>query len=428
VVNLRRRREAASTAVAAASDDAGALVPTALQLGVPPAVGTATGDFPMSIIDPGNTGWFYGGPLPGMIAEDVALSIPAVRRGVNVIAGAICTFALDRWRGDLKIDPGSFLEFPENYRPYPRTMFDTARSLVLYPYAWWQVVERNRAGFPSRVRWLDPAYVSFSHVFGTAEFESEYAFYKAKRVPVGDLICFEGLDQGLLCYGRTTILTALALEMAANRYASPEIPTGYLKQEGMYEITEGESDDLLDRWERSRRRRNTAYLNAGLSYNSVQSTAAELQLVEGREQSARQVARLLNIPFRYMGVDSGNSMTYSNIASERADFVDLCLAPYMAAITGRLSMPDRNGSPRGQRVQFDLDAFLRGAPADRVARSKTLVELGVMTRDEARALEGLPGPAPALQPGTAEPGPDVEPGADGQTTPTSRDITDRLSR
>ncbi|WP_194919507.1 phage portal protein [Catenulispora rubra] len=342
----------------------------------------------------GANGLLYGGPLPGMLSRELALQVPAVRRGVNLIAGSVGSFPLARWRGEDRMEPGRFLAYPEDYRPYARTMAATVRHLVLYPYAWWQVTNRTFSGFPDRVRVLDPEYVSFDREFGTDEVSAEYAFYKGRKIPRADLICFEGPDDGLLAYGRLEILTALALEVAANRYASPEVPTGYLKQEGQYVLERTEIDKLLDDWEKSRMAHATAYLNAGVSYHSAQSSAADLQLVEAREESAKQLARLLGIPARYMSVHSGDSMTYSNVAAERSDFVDLCLSPYMEAITGRLSMEDRNGSPRGQNVAFDLDNFLRGDPAERAQRSKTLVDLDVMDRAEARRLERLPGPPP----------------------------------
>lgn len=350
--------------------------------------------------------------------------VPAVRGAINIIAGSIATFPLERWRDGRKIDPGTFLAYPEDYRPYSRTMAATVRSLILYPYAWWQVTARDPAGFPSRVRWLDPRYVSFTPVWGTAEIDDKWAWYKGSRVARTDLIPFEGPDMGLLHHGATILTTAIALEEASRTYATPSVPTGYLQQEGQYTMAKPDIEALLDDWEASRKARSTAYLNAGVSYHSVYSTAKDLQLVEAREESARQIGRMLNLPFRYMGVDSGNSMTYSNIASERADFVDLCLSQYMEAISGRLSMPDRNGSLPGETIRYGLDAFLRGAPTDRVARSQVLVDMGVMTRDEARALEGLPGPAPDL---ADVPALDVEPGADGQAQSIPRNIRRALT-
>jgi hypothetical protein len=305
--------------------------------------------------------WGVYGPY-GALPRALALRVPAVRRAANLIAGTISTFPLERWRDDVKLPAGQLLTTPEDYRPYSRTMFAIVRDLLFYPYAWAQVTERDYYGFPKRIRWLDPEYVSFEREFGTAEVESVYAFYKDRQVPVRDLVCFEGPDEGLLVYGMEAILTALTAEAAAKRYASPEIPTGYLKQEGNYVLEKKEIRELLTEWQKSRSEFSTGYLNAGVDYKTTQSTAADLQLVEAREECALQISRHTGLPARYMFVKTGDSMTYSNIAEERRDLVDLCLAPFMASIAGRLSMSDRNGSPFGQAVKFSSDAFVLGVP------------------------------------------------------------------
>lgn len=336
--------------------------------------------------------------VPRPLTLDMALSVPAVRRGLNLIAGTIGGLPLVRWRGVTRLDAG-YLDQPEAFRPYSVTMAATIRDLLTRRYAWWRVAARDWTGFPSSVIRLDPEYVSVQHVWGTDEVMSQQAQYKGVPVSPGDLICFEGPDEGLLFHGRAEILTALALEAAASRYAAPEMPTGVLQQNGSYGLTEPEIDALLDRWERSRRRHATAYLNEGVQYLPVvRSTAAEMQLVEAREECALQIARLLGLPPRYMAVTSGDSMTYSTLESERRDLVDLTLSPYINAVQGRLSMADRNGTPRGQEVKFSLHAFTRGEPLERAQRYNLLIPLGVMDAKEARLEEDLPGAITQLPP------------------------------
>jgi HK97 family phage portal protein len=353
---------------------------------------------------------------PFTLTRQVALQVPAVRRGVNLLAGAIGSLPLVRWRDRMQIPGGQLLEQPEEYRPYCRTIAATVRDLILNQYAWWLVVQRDRTtGFPARIVRLEPEYVSVQHQYGTDQIDSQFATYKGRPVEPGDLICFEGPDEGLLVHGREAIMTALALESAAQRYASPEVPTGVLRQEGQYGLTDPEVDALLDRWESSRRNRATAYLNAGVSYTSVQSSATDLQLVEAREESALQICRHLGIPPRYLAVSSGDSMTYSTIESERRDLVELTLAPLLNSIEQRLSMSDANGSARGQSVRFSLDDFLRGVPLERAQRYSALIPLGVMTADEARTVEDLDGPAP-LPPALPE-----NPSPAAPTTPVGTD-------
>ncbi|GHA20754.1 phage portal protein [Streptomyces spiroverticillatus] len=341
--------------------------------------------------DPSASWLAHGGPIP----RAVALQVPVVRRGVRLISGAIGSLPLARWRDGEQIAPGPLLEQPEAWRAYCRTIAVTVEDLVLYPCAWWRVTERDSwTGYPTKVVRLNPEFVQVQREAGSDEVTREWATYKGHIVPAGDLIRFDGPDEGLLHFARGAITTALLLEAAAARYASPEIPSGVLKQTSQYELTDAEVAQFMARWRASFNDGSTRWLNAGVDYVPVQSTAADLQLVEAREECALQVARHMGIPPRYLAVSYGDSMTYSNLESQRRDLTELDFTPYLNAIEQRLSMSDRNGCPRGQKVRFDLSDFARGVPLERAQRYSSLVPLGVMSVDEARAAEDLTGPAP----------------------------------
>ncbi|MFE3071772.1 phage portal protein [Streptomyces sp. NPDC059247] len=335
------------------------------------------------------------------------MRLPTVRRGVRLISGAIGTMPLRRWRDGEEIPPGPLLTQPETWRPYCRSIAALVEDLILYPRAWWLVTGRDGwTGYPTSVVRLDPESVQVDAEPGTDEVVREWATYRGRPVNATDLIAFDGPDEGLLTLGDDTIVTALALEAAAARYASPEIPTGILKQTSQYDLTDDEVDALLDRWERSRRTRGTGWLNSGVDYQGVTTTPADFQLVESREESALQLCRHLGLPPRYAAVASGDSLTYSTQLSERTDLIELCFAPYLSVIEERLSMSDRNGSPRGQTVRFSVLEFLRSAPLDRAERYARLIPLGVMSTGEARGEEGLSGPPP---PPPAAPAPALPP-------------------
>ncbi|MFI5861205.1 phage portal protein [Streptomyces sp. NPDC051546] len=336
--------------------------------------------------------WMAGGAVPRMLA----LQVPVVRRGVNLIAGAVGGLPLARWRWGAAIEPGPLLTQPETWRPYARTIAATVADLILYPAAWWLVIERDSwTGYPTKIVRLDPEWVQVQTEPGTDEITREWATYKNRPVNVADLIRFDGPDEGLLIHGRTAITTALALESAATRYAAPSVPTGILKQTSQYEMTDTEVTAFMERWERSFLGGTTRWLNAGVDYQAVQSSAVDLQLVEAREECALQLVRHLGIPPRYAAVSAGDSMTYSTLEAERRDLSELTLMPYLHAIEQRLTMPDRNGSPRGQSIRFDLSDFARAAPLERAQRYATLIPLGVMSPAEARVTEDLDGPPPA---------------------------------
>lgn len=335
--------------------------------------------------DPG-AAWVDGGRVP----RTVALQVPVIRRGVNLISGTIGSFPLTRWRNGEQIPAGTLLEQPELWRPYCRTIAETVADLVLYKYAWWMVIERDPwTGYPTHVVRLDPEYVTVQHQFGSDEIMWEWATYMGEIIDPINLLRFDGPDDGLLTCARGSIMTALTLEQAAARYASPDVPTGILKQTSQYDLTDPEVDRLMERWSARFGSGSTRFLNPGLDYQSVQSSAVDLQLVEARGLSDLQLARHMSLPPRYLAVSYGSSMNYSNLESERRDLIELAFIPYLNAIEQRLSMNDRNGSPRGQKVRFDLSDFSRGVPLERAQRYATLLPLGVMSVEEARAAEAM---------------------------------------
>ncbi|MEV3852741.1 phage portal protein [Streptomyces sp. NPDC050095] len=345
----------------------------------------------------------WPGTWGGCLTRRSAMRVPAVRRGVRTIADSIATMPLERWRGLQKLDTGTFIDQPELWRPSTATIRQTVTDLIFHPYAWWKVTARDWAGWPAAVVRLDPEFVTVDTRHESGEIVRTYVTYKGEEVNQADLIRFDGPDDGVLALGDVEIMTALRLEQSAQSYADPEVPTGVLTNTGQYRLTADEREELMYDWQAARARRRTAFLDANLSYQAVLSTPQQLQLVEAREECAVQIARLLGLPPHYVGAKSGDSMTYSTVASQRRDLVDISLAPYIQAIEDRLSMSDRNGSPQGQKVRFDRTNLLRSDAREDAEVGEILVRSGQSTANEQRARRGLPPirtprPVPAARP------------------------------
>jgi phage portal protein BeeE len=91
----------------------------------------------------------------------------------------------------------------------------------------------------------------------------------------------------------------------------------------------------------------------------------------------------MGIPAWYVNAEASN-FTYSNVSSERRTLVDFGLRQIMHCIEARLSMDDV--TPRGQKVRFDLDDFLRGNPTEQTDIAIKLTQAGIITIDEAREM------------------------------------------
>ncbi len=314
------------------------------------------------------------------VTRSQAMSIPAVSQGRDAIAGVIGTFPLiDLSRGgQLVDDTRPLLAQPDPDAPAPYTLAWTVDDLMFYGIAWWHVTSRDRTGYPSRAPRVHPNRVRVDASAGRV-------YLDGKHIDDSELIRFDALTEGLLTRGKLALRTALLLEAAAARYAVADRPQDILEDtrtQGPW-LEDTEVTTLLDAWEAGRAARRTAYLPPSLKYSETKGwSAAELQLVEARQQSARDIARLLNLDSDAVNAPSASGMTYQNAVERRRSRLDTALRLYMAPIVSRLSMGDV--TPAGHRVNFDTAQWLLGDDASRVALAVEAAGGPVMTADEAR--------------------------------------------
>jgi phage portal protein BeeE len=318
-----------------------------------------------------------------------AMRVPAVRRARAVIAGTIGAMTWQCRRGHDLI-PRQLVDQP-SLDVTPQFVWTwTVDDLFFRGISWWRVLTRDSQGYPEHVERLAAERVTVERNEGVVYVDSE-------RVPDADLIRFDGPDEGVLEYGATTLRTCLLLEAAVRKFARLDVPLGFLRPaEGAQELSgaagtgnpddpeddRSEIDVLLDEWESARSRRSTAFLNRAVEYETVMFDAARVQLAEARQHQATEVARLTNLPPRYVNAPQASGMTYSNTESDRRDLLDTSLDQYVTAIAQRLSMPDV--TPRGQRIAPDIFSWLRGDTAAVVEAGATAIAAGVMGAEEVR--------------------------------------------
>jgi phage portal protein BeeE len=260
-------------------------------------------------------------------------------------------------------------------------MRQTVTELVAYGTAYWQVTAVDGYGWPTAVDFLQHDRVQADNGSWLVD---------GKRAPstgVGRLIAFDTGAPGALDYGWLAIRTALNLESAANNYATSPLPSLALKSTGL-DLADEDAAALVAQWDLASARSATRYLNSQVAVETFGWNAAELQLVEARQHAAVEVARILNLDPYWVGAQpAGSSVTYSNEQDRRSALLDFTIMPPARVIEQRLSMPDVTGTTRVLR--FTTMSFLRANLNDRNAALTSYVASGILTIDEARALEPL---------------------------------------
>jgi HK97 family phage portal protein len=321
----------------------------------------------------------------------LALQVPAVSRCRNLIAGVVSSIDLELYNKTTgkKLESPVWLDQPDIRQPRSVTIAYTVDSLLFYGTAYWRVTSLYADdGRPSGFEWIANTRVTATTNDDGTEIKS-YSI-SGKTCPmsgIGSLVTFQSLLPGVLDTGARTINAALDLEKAASVAAATPMATGFIKNSGA-DLPEQQISGLLAAWSAARKNRNTAYLTSTLDYQPVGFSPKDMLYVEGIQNSATQIARLMNVPAYYISADMNNSMTYQNILDGRKEFVAYSLQPFISAIENRLSMDDI--TRRGNVVKFAIDeTFLRADTAARLDAIEKMLALGLIDLETAQSMEQL---------------------------------------
>lgn len=331
------------------------------------------------------------GTLAGRVSRREASAVPSVKRARDLIAGTIGTLPLGAVNAAGEPVDRVLLAQPEQLSGLVRsvTITRTVEDLLYDAQALWLVITRDATGFPTAVQRVEYGQWSQDLVTGVIRVRPPEVNALGREVPAEDCVVFTSPNDPLLTAGAAAIRNLLTLEATASLYAATPEPSSYFTAtDGVDPADPAEVERFLSDYETARRNRSTAYLPAAVQLNhAARMTAEELQLIAAREFAVTEVARLTGIDADWLSVNT-TSRTYANAQDARRAFVDFTLAPYLHAVEERLSLGDC--TPRGQRVRFNLDAFLRADTAERYASYSAALAGGWLTLPEIRDLEDRP--------------------------------------
>jgi hypothetical protein len=175
------------------------------------------------------------------------------------------------------------------------------------------------------------------------------------------------------------------------------VPAGYLKVDGTVGqgLTPEGASELRGKWleHHGGDRRSIAVLNAYTSFVPLNLSPVDAALGEVKRLSIADVAYAFALSPDNLGVSLSGSATYSNVRDHFQDLKDFGLAAWIAAVEDVLSALLAGTAG----VKVNLDGFANPPAAERFAAYKTAVDMGLLTVEECRQLEGL-GPLPAEAP------------------------------
>lgn len=335
----------------------------------------------------------YGGVLytgTSYVDRATAMSVPAIKRAADLVASTIAAAPFVEIVNGERREARPFLAQPDKARTRGIVISKTVRDLLLDGVSYWLITSRYAEdGRPASAK-----HVKASTISAKTDNNGDVTevFIDGKPVPMSDLIGFEHINGGILRSGARAIRTAVALEESVLRFAKTPMPSLGVNNQGA-KLTQEQIDDLMAYYETALAQKAVLYQGRDVSLETYGWNPEQLGLNGARSAQAVEIARLTGVPAWYLYADPGSSMTYSNNTQARLDLYSLALMPFCTTIEQRLSMEDVTagtvGSARATRVEFDFSEFLRADPEMRARIYSSLVPLGVMTAEEARALEPL---------------------------------------
>ncbi len=304
----------------------------------------------------------------------------------------------------------ALVEAPNSHYDGPGLWAATVIDYCATGNAYWLKARGADAGRPWELWWLPAASVTPCGE-GESAFISHYLYRvrgREVRLRPDEVVHFrDGIDPEDPRRGRSRLRPVLreiytdnemagymgalirnfGLAGAVIRPATPDV-----------ELTEEQARVITDRWRRTvtgELRGAPMVFSLPVEVEQLALTPERLGLHEARWTQEARIAAALRLPALVVGLNVGDlTRTYANYAQARRAAYEDCLMPLgrrLARTLERRLLPDFPGSA-GLRVGWDYRdvTALREEWGALVERATQATAAGWMTRDEARALAGLP--------------------------------------
>jgi HK97 family phage portal protein len=135
----------------------------------------------------------------------------------------------------------------------------------------------------------------------------------------------------------------------------------------------------------------TGALEEGATFRPLSMPLRDMEFVELRRMTARDIATLFNIPASFLNESSGSSLTYSTVESNQIQFVQNGVRPWTSHIEEALAQdpaifPQQNTFD----AEFVLESLMRADAESRMRYYQGMSGIKAITVNEVRRRENLP--------------------------------------
>lgn len=338
----------------------------------------------------GRVGRFFEGNWAGAYVDDkTALGIPAIYRGVSLIADAIGALELCAYRNKREVTPTpQILVRPVPTETRMETISAMAASLIIHGNYVAVLGDAGLNGYPESIYPVSPDRVEVSREKGRIVYKIDEVTYDRSQifhiknfVMPGDLV-----GRGILAIAKQALGKEIAINEYASRYFDGGVnPTAVIKSANP-DLTQEEADALKTAWMAmySSRNRSPVVMNSSTDFEVLSSNAAESQLVEAQTAGLTEAANILGLPPYFLG-SPNSSRTYSNVEQENLQLIKWSIQP----IAERIEAAFSDLLVRGQVAKFKYESLLKTDTLSRYQAYQTALSSGFLSVDEIREYENL---------------------------------------
>lgn len=214
------------------------------------------------------------------------------------------------------------------------------------------------------------------------------------RGPFGDAI--SGVSTLSAC--RDVFSDAMAAETAASAMFSNGVsPSGILSTPDEVQLTGDQRSalekKLQERYQGSIRAGVPMVLDKGLKWTQLSVNPHDAQMLESRKYSGEQVCRIFGVPPAMVGFGDKASNWGTGKEVDILGFQKFTLRKRLKRVEQSVLkqlVPLAERRAQGLSIEFNLEGLLRGDTESRYNSYERAIRMGIMTRNEARALENRP--------------------------------------
>lgn len=337
-----------------------------------------------------------------VVNENTAMGSTAFFRSVSVIASTIATLPLKTYStagDDSRREVSSIFDDP---CPQFFTQFEWVELCMVHAIMWGNVYLLHlysNAGalvglFPIHPAMITPEWICDANgnivgkryaatVSGTVRYLDTTQMTQIMGLGTDGLA-----GMSVLSVARNAIGTTLAGDKAAARMFSSGMLVGGLvtaDETLSKEDAEIVMSGLKAKLTGAQNAGDIALVNASLKFTPWSMTADDAQFIESRQYQVEEISRLLGVP-KVLLAEDGASSWGTGIGQLLAWMSRTTFMAWTSRFEQRLSLLLSN--PR--HVEFVYAGLLQGTPAEEVALQVQLIDAGIMTVDEVRAIRNLP--------------------------------------